>query len=144
MKELRTEIEINANAEDVWKVLTDFASYPEWNPFIRNAEGQLTEGASLKVRLEPPGGRAMTFKPRVIRLQQAKELSWLGRLLLPGLFDGEHIFGIVQTAERRVLFQQRERFRGIFVPLLWRGLDTKTRRGFELMNESLKRRAEQL
>jgi uncharacterized protein YndB with AHSA1/START domain len=35
MKELHTEIEIDASAERVWDILTDFASYPQWNPFIR-------------------------------------------------------------------------------------------------------------
>ena len=34
MKELQSEIEINAPAERVWEVLADFASYPRWNPFI--------------------------------------------------------------------------------------------------------------
>ncbi len=33
MKEIHTEIEINAPAGKVWRVLTDFPSYPEWNPF---------------------------------------------------------------------------------------------------------------
>src|SRR5215210_9363232 len=39
MKELHSEIEINAPAQRVWEVLTDFASYPQWNPFIRRASG---------------------------------------------------------------------------------------------------------
>ena len=40
MKEIHTEIEINAPAEKIWKVLTDFAAYPEWNPFVRRGEGR--------------------------------------------------------------------------------------------------------
>ena len=39
MKELHSEIEIDASAERVWGILTDFASYPEWNPFIRRISG---------------------------------------------------------------------------------------------------------
>jgi uncharacterized protein YndB with AHSA1/START domain len=35
MKEIRTEILINAQAYKVWKALTDFNSYPSWNPFIK-------------------------------------------------------------------------------------------------------------
>jgi uncharacterized protein YndB with AHSA1/START domain len=34
MKEIYTEIEINASAEEVWHVLTDFGAYPEWNLFL--------------------------------------------------------------------------------------------------------------
>jgi uncharacterized protein YndB with AHSA1/START domain len=45
MNQLHTEIEINGPAERVWAVLTDFASYPEWNPFIRQVSGELNIGA---------------------------------------------------------------------------------------------------
>jgi uncharacterized protein YndB with AHSA1/START domain len=56
MKQLHTEIEISAPAERVWELLTDFASYPQWNPFIRNISGLPASGERLEVRLEPSGG----------------------------------------------------------------------------------------
>jgi hypothetical protein len=90
MRELRREIEIDASPERVWAVVTDFAGYPEWNPFIRSISGELREGAKLEVRIEPPGARAMTFKPTVRAVEASRELRWLGRLLFPGVFDGEH------------------------------------------------------
>jgi hypothetical protein len=62
---------------------------------------------------------------------------------MPGIFDGEHIFMIDPVAANRVRFTQREVFTGLLVPLLARGLDTDTRRGFEEMNQALKARAEQ-
>ncbi len=40
MKVIHTEIEINAPAEAVWRVLTDFAAYPEWNPFVPPSGGR--------------------------------------------------------------------------------------------------------
>ena len=67
MKQIRTEMEIQATPERVWQVLTDLASFPDWNPFIRAAQGDLREGARLKIRIPPPGGMAMTFKPTVIK-----------------------------------------------------------------------------
>ena len=70
----------------------DFKSYPEWNPFIVSAEGEPTVGARLKIDIQPPGGKKMTFKPKVITADRGKEFTWLGRLLFPGLFDGEHSF----------------------------------------------------
>ena len=45
MKEIQTEIEINASAEKVWRVLIDFAAYSEWNPFVRRVEGEVSVGA---------------------------------------------------------------------------------------------------
>jgi hypothetical protein len=141
MRELDTSIEIDAPPERVWSVLTDFDSFPDWNPFIRSARGEVEPGAKLEIRLEPPGGRAMTFKPTVLVAEPGRELRWLGRLLLPGLFDGEHIFRIEPIEGGRSRFVQAERFRGLLVPLFGRTLE-QTRRGFEAMNEALRRRAE--
>jgi hypothetical protein len=84
----------------------------------------------------------MTFKPKVLNAEPNRELRWLGHLLFPGLFDGEHSFTIQPLGESRVRFVQREEFKGLLVPLLARSLDNGTRRGFEEMNRALKERAE--
>jgi uncharacterized protein YndB with AHSA1/START domain len=55
MKELRREIEIEASAERVWRLLTDFARFPKWNPFIRRASGNLKPGQRLEVNIQPSG-----------------------------------------------------------------------------------------
>ena len=142
MKELHSEIEIDAPAERVWRLITDFASYPRWNPFIRTISGEPTTGKRLEVRIEPPGGRGMTFKPKVLKAEPNRELRWLGHLLVPGLFDGEHSFTIQPLEEDRVRFVQREAFKGLLVPLFARSLQTNTQRGFEEMNRALKERNE--
>jgi hypothetical protein len=142
-KELSTEIEINAPARDVWAVLTNLAEFGEWNPFIRKAEGVLEVGAKLRVRIEPPEGKAMTFSPEVTRVDPARQIRWMGHFLFPGLFDGEHIFEVSPLADDCTRFIHRERFRGVLVPLLWKSLSTNTRLGFESMNAALKKRVEE-
>jgi hypothetical protein len=142
MKELHSEIDIDAPAERVWHLLTDFASYPQWNPFIRRISGEPNRGERLEARIEPPGGQGMTFKPKVLNAEPNRELRWLGHLLVPGLFDGEHSFTIQPLEENRVRFVQREAFKGLLVPLFARSLETNTQRGFEEMNRALKERAE--
>ena len=139
MRELRTEIEIGAPPEAVWTVLADFPRHSEWNPFIRSITGELETGARLAVRLQPPGGKPMTFKPTLLNVVPNEELRWLGRVVLPGIFDGEHIFELAPIdGGERTRFVQREEFRGVLVPFLWKSLDTDTRRGFEEMNRVLK------
>ena len=144
MKELRTEIEIQASAERVWQLLTDFPSFPQWNPFIRKASGKVQVGERLDINIQPSGASGMTFRPTVLKAEPNRELRWLGHLLISGLFDGEHSFTIEPLGEGRVRFTQREVFTGLLVPLFARGLDTDTRRGFEEMNQALKTRAEQV
>jgi hypothetical protein len=141
MRELRREIDIDAPPSAVWAVLTDTGSYPDWNPFIRRFSGDLREGAKLDVRIEPPGGRAMTFNPTVLTVENERELRWLGRFLLRGLFDGEHIFELEALGDGRTRFTQAERFTGILVRAFGSTID-KTELGFEQMNSALKARAE--
>jgi hypothetical protein len=141
MRELRSEIAIDAPPERVWQVLTAFGAYPEWNPFIRSIEGEAKVGSRLKIRIEPPGARGMTFRPTVRAAEPARELRWIGRLLLPGLADGEHRLALEPLAGGRSKFIQSERFSGLLVGRL-RGTLAATERGFEQMNEALKCRVE--
>ena len=126
----------------MWDVLTDYDAYPEWNPFIRSVRGRPEVSAELEVRIEPPGRRAMTFKPTVLAAEPGLELRWLGRVLLPGIFDGEHSLRIEPVDEGHVRFVQSERFNGLLIPLFGRTLE-QTRQGFVQMNEALRRTAEQ-
>lgn len=141
MREISAEIDIGAPPERVWSVLTDFSSYPDWSPFIRQISGEPAVGARLRVRIEPPGGRGMTFRPRVVVSEPSRELRWLGRLGAPGLFDGEHSLRLEPLDGARTRFVHSERFRGALVPLFGSGL-IQTRHGFEAFNTALKERAE--
>lgn len=140
-KEIRNEIKIGAPAEAVWKALTDFESFRDWNPFMRPVVGTASVGAELRVQIRPPGGRAMAFRPKVTVAAANRELRWKGRLWIPGLFDGEHIFEIEPLGPGRVKLVQREVFSGLLVPFLAKSID-QTQLGFEEMNRALKERVE--
>jgi len=143
MHRVDTDIEINASAERVWSLLMDFRAYGRWNPFVRSVEGEAVVGRSLKVVIRPPGSRAMRFRPVVVAVEPNRELRWKGKLVMPGLFDGEHFFRLEAGASGGVIFHHGEVFSGLLVPLLRRSLDGATRQGFIAMNEALKMRAEQ-
>ncbi len=113
---------------------------PEWNPFIRSASGKLAEGARLTLRLVPPGGRAMTFGPTVLAARPGELLRWIGRLIVPGIFDGTHQFALEDLGGRTRLTQS-ETFRGLLVPFTGRTF-TRTEAGFHALNQALKDRAE--
>ena len=71
-----------------------------------------------------------------------REFRWLGRVLLPGLFDGEHIFEIEPIDSNRSRLVHREEFKGLLVPLVLKSIGDATKKGFELMNEGIKKQAE--
>lgn len=141
-KEIKTSIQVNATPEKVWSVLTGFDQYPHWNPFIKSISGKVAVGHKITARLEPPGGQGMTFKPVVLAYEVNKEFRWLGHLLFPGLFDGEHKFELIDNKNGTTTFIQSEKFNGILVPLFRKMLDINTVNGFNLMNQRLKERAE--
>lgn len=141
MKQLHTEIHVDAPPAVVWDVMNDLAAYPQWNPFVVSAAGTLAVGERLTVRLQPPGGRAATFRPVVTAVEPGRAFEWLGHLGVPGLFDGRHRYDL-QPERGGTRFVQSEEFRGVLVPLMARSLDTGIRQGFEAMNRALARRAE--
>lgn len=142
-KEIKTQIVINASPEKVWAVLTNFDKYPEWNPFIKSIKGSVKVGSKIIARLEPPEAKGMTFKPKVLAFDSQKEFRWMGHLLFPGLFDGEHKFELIDNHDGTTTFIQSEKFKGILVPLFKKMLDTNTVNGFNLMNQKLKELSEQ-
>ena len=118
MKELKTQITINASKEAVWNALMDFENYGSWNPFIQKIEGDPTQGKKLKVEITPPGKKKMTFTPVVLESAENRELRWLGHLFVPGLFDGEHFFQLESIDENTTKLTHGEKFTGALSGLL--------------------------
>ena len=140
---IETSIEIDAPPSRVWAVLTDPQSMGSWNPFMQSMAGPLKEGGRLLVEIAPPNRRAMTFRPKVLRVLPERELRWLGTLLIPGLFNGEHYFLLNPAGDGATRFTQGERFSGLLVTAFEkRGMLKATQQGFDAMNAALKARVD--
>lgn len=83
----------------------------------------------------------MTFKPKVLEVAPNQRIRWIGRLLVPGLFDGEHLLQIEPLESGRSRFTQSERFTGVLTWFTGK-LFSRTQAGFEAMNSALKQRSE--
>lgn len=138
MKKVETGIQIQASPEKVWSVFSDTARWSEWNPFITKFDGALNPGSGISVTLELPGERLMTIKPRVLAVEPSRELRWKGKLLIPGIFDGEHYFQL-SPENGGTCFTHCEIFGGILIGILDMN---KVKQAFEAMNEALKKRVE--
>jgi hypothetical protein len=142
MEEVQTFIDINAPAGLVWAILADFRTYARWNPFIHRMAGRSASGAKIDFRLKTPAGDDVRVKSKVVSSHEPRELRWLERWSLPGLFSSEHRFRIESLPSGGVRFHHAEQVRGLMVPLLRQRHRLRGRRGFDAMNVALKQRAE--
>ena len=141
MKQIETELIINAPSEVVWGALMDFSSYPSWNPFIVSIKGQKQVGKHIQVLIKTKNGKEMGFEPIVLKLDENDEFRWRGKLGIRGIFDGEHYFALEPLSNDQTRFIHGEFFSGILVGIMGNLLkDTKA--SFEEMNQALKLRCE--
>lgn len=141
MKSLQTEIIINAPAEKVWAVLTDFENYPDWNPFVQKIEGKPIVGQTLRVELNNGKGVSV-FKPKVLTAAPNQAFEWLGSLPIPGIFNGQHYFKLEAIGTDQIKFIHGENFSGLLAGFIMKQIGEQTQRGFIAMNKALKQRAE--
>ena len=74
MKEISTEITIEGSSAAVWDVLTDFGSYPTWNPFIREIKGDPIVGSKLELKIMTPRKKIRKYNPVVTVVTPNREL----------------------------------------------------------------------
>jgi hypothetical protein len=145
---ITTTVDIDAPTQPVWDVLTDFATYGEWNPSVE-IKGTAEVGTKLVVRMSANGKRGMTFKPKVLAATPGQELRWLGKLGFGGLIDGEHFFILTSNDDGTTRLTHGETFSGVLIALMNRSLKKpgsveKNQKGYETFSQALKQRVQTL
>ncbi len=142
MKNFHAQATIEAPASKVWGHLTDFESYPEWNPFLRSVQGEPREGATIYIQVanqpRPIKGRIKQLIPNT-RLQ-LESLGPLGLGLLKALFTCEIT---PLEGNRQVVFTANETFEGLLTRVVSSSLDQQSPL-YNEMCQSLKARVEHL
>jgi hypothetical protein len=140
-REVLTETVIGASDERVWAILADFDSYAEWNPSTR-ISGNLTVGEVLALRMQQQGQPPVEYAITLLKVDENRELRWVGKTGIDGLFDVERWFVIERMGEDQVRFTQGEKFRGLLTPLAPESLYSDVEKNFENFNQVLKEKAE--
>jgi hypothetical protein len=113
----RVEANIRARATVIWGLLTDAQRFPRWNSTVARIEGEIREGARL--RLQVPGTNR-TFTPRVSDVVPNQRMTWTGGFA--PLFKGVRTFVLRQREDGSTDFAMEERFSGLMLPLVGRSL----------------------
>jgi hypothetical protein len=139
VRQISAQIQIGAQPERVWAVLTDLARYPQWNPLFREASGQIAVGSRLTLKsVNPAKGRLMTVRPKVLAAEPGRELRWVARL--PGIMTGEHSFTL-SPADGGTHLVQAETYRGLLARMS-AATTSRTQAKFAELNQALKQQAE--
>ncbi len=141
MKQIETDILIQAPPENVWQVLTTFENHSGWNPFIKTLSGGKKAGKRLKVIINRSKGKTITIYPLVLKYEPNREFRWKGKLGMNGIFDGEHYFILEEKNKNHTKFIHGEIFSGILVFMMGSTIDN-LRRNFEKMNTAIKKESE--
>ena len=140
-----SENTINAPPSLVYKNLTDFDSYSEWNaviPVVRVEE--FKKGSAVRPTFVAPNQKKISFKASFSKIDvDAKTFSWTASMPIPGMFKAEHSFIVVPaddagTASRLI---KTAEYSGLMTPLFGtsiRGVDV----GLDEMVRELKLRVE--
>lgn len=140
MKEIKTEIIIEATPSRVWDVLTDFGAYPDWSTFMKSIEGEAIEGTRLRNTLVLKDS-PQVFKPIVTRVEPGQAFEWIGSLPL-GIFKGRHYFILEASGDQQTKLIHGEQFSGLLHALILRKIGDDTLRAFQRWNKAIKERAE--
>lgn len=119
MPNLTSTVDVDAPAHVVWRALTDFESYPDWNPYYRSASGVAAAGETvlLGATLDEGFGKPRQGPVRVVTATPGTELRWTSRFLLPGLMDADHRFTLTALSSTRTTLAQSEKLTGLLVTL---------------------------
>jgi len=136
-------IGVQAPAEIVWEVVSDFPSWEAWNPFHPRMEGALRIGSTLTVDVAVPGQPVRTITPVVRDWVPYEQLHWQTSHKR-GFVTAIRYLEIESLGATSSTFSNGELFSGLLV----RWISAQTRRGlregFTVMGEAVRLRAEAL
>jgi hypothetical protein len=143
-RDIDTFVHVDAPVSVVWDVVTDFAAYRDWNPFIIDASGKAEVGQELRLRMQrPKKSNEEVHHPTVTVVEKERQLQWSGIIRHANIFRARHEFILEDRGKDGVLLRQREDFGGLTMPFAG-GMVWRIEEGFMLMNAALKVRAESM
>jgi hypothetical protein len=134
----RVGVEILATTDIVWSLLTDAKGFPRWNSTVTGIEGEIREGARLRLRVP---GTSRTFTPKVSGVVAQRAMTWSDGIA--GIFKGVRTFELGPRNGTSTDFTMEERFSGVMFALTQRMLPD-FRPIFEAYAGDLKREAERI
>ena len=135
-------VTIEAPADTVWRVLTDFDRYGEWNPFTPSVKAELRDrGSSRHARRH---GRLIASSRRRSSAHSSLRPYWPGSTIIGPrwLLHAVREQRLEALSDETCRYTTSDEFKGVLMPLVILLSGGFVRRGFNAVALALKRRAE--
>ncbi len=137
-KSVRSEINIQAPIETVWKVVTNTSEYAEWNSVMILLDGNIKEGNTVKYQFTQEEGKSYEIPSKVKIIEPEKLLNQFGGIRGVLTFNHKYIFEKDGDKTRLTI---HEVYRGIMVPF-WNA--TPVQKAYDRLCSDIKKKSESL
>ena len=131
----RSEVEVAATVETVWRVLTEVANWPTWNPDVESAtvQGPLSPGTKFRWKAGPG-----TIASTVGSVDPPNRIDWTGTTF--GV-KAIHVHELEQREDKTVV-KSAESWDGVLVRMLRRSMTKALQKALDSGLQHLKIEAE--
>lgn len=140
--ELKETQHIHACVECVWDVLTDFAVYGDWNPFIRRCECDLQPGRAIVMQVVL-GRRVVKQKEWISAVEPYNYLAYGIKPVLR-LLRSHRSHTLEPLPDGTCRYTSHFQLSGLLSPIIEMLMGRAMREGFAGMSQALAARAEAL
>jgi len=131
---------INAPADKVLGVLTDFKKYPEWNPYIVEAVPRADQPAELGI-VERTGNRSRSHTVQLTRFDM-NGFAWSGSTTPGWLLSWNESFTVTEIDATHCRLEVSQSYQGALLRSYWNYYNQKTLSAVKSMGLAVKKRVE--
>ncbi|MFR9752036.1 SRPBCC family protein [Nocardia sp. 004] len=136
--------DIDAPTDLVWRVITDFPRYSEWNTLISQCHSSLVPGEPIDMLVHVSGSGPRKQREWIRSHTPGREFSYAMQPLPLGALHSLRSHTVTPLPDNRTRYESHFELGGWLHPMVVALLGKNLRRGFSEMTEGIRKQAESL
>ena len=125
----------DTNPATLFRIVSDFNNYSNWNTVVPKAVGELKVGTMLHLTMKM-GGKTTTLKPKVISIDPGNSFLLSKVFLTKGIGELTHLFEFISLPNNKTEFSQTWTGKGFLLKMMWSKVERDSS-DFETFNDDL-------